>query len=560
MMRLALVHALRRARRNLALGKGHVTRRLARATTRLMLTPQDLRTADPTVAADIYGGHFVFAGHSVSTGGGSPFDAPSPSLAWSEALMGLGWLRHLRAADTALSRANARALVDDFIRRRHDRNEVARQPVIASRRLIALISNAGMILEGADHGFYQRFVRHIGETARRLAVDMNDGLTERDRLAAAIGCAYAGLCLERAERLRRAATRRLSQELDWQILPDGGHCSRNPRVLIELLLDLLPLRVLYGAQGAEQPRALTAAIDRMMPHLRLFRHGDGSLALFNGMGATQPDTLATLIAYDDVRGRPMTDAPYSGYARLEAGASVLIADIGAAPDIWSAREACAGPLAFEFSSGRHRIIVNCGLPLHAAPSLKLASRFTAAHSTLALNGGDCGRFLGIGGDMLLAGGAGEVTHERTTSEMGQVLEASHDGWQAETGLIHRRRLELRQDGRLLTGRDALIGRAEAAVPGIIRFHLHPATQASARQDGTSALLIVADEAWLFASPGRELRVEESLFLADPHGPRRSLQITLSFTVQEATEITWTLERLEPQRRERQQPDSSPQLL
>ncbi len=37
------------------------------------------------------------------------------SAAWARALAGFGWLRHLRAADTAVARANARALVDDFL-------------------------------------------------------------------------------------------------------------------------------------------------------------------------------------------------------------------------------------------------------------------------------------------------------------------------------------------------------------------------------------------------------------------------------------------------------------
>jgi uncharacterized heparinase superfamily protein len=559
MTRLALMNALRRVRRNLSLARYYATSKFTRNPSRLTLTPQDLRTTDPTVAADVYGGHFVFAGHAVSTGGASPFDAPSPSLAWSEALLGLGWLRHLRAADTALSRSNARALVDDFIRKRHDRSELARHPVIRSRRLIALVTNAGMILEGADHSFYQRFVQHISETAHRLAIDMHDGLGERDRLAAAIGCAYVGLCLEKGDRLQRAATKRLSQELDWQVLPDGGHCSRNPRLLVELLLDLLPLKVLYGAQGLEQPRALTSAIDRMMPHLRLFRHGDGTLALFNGMGSTQPDTLATLIAYDDVRGRPMTDAPYSGYVRMEAGPAILIADVGPVPDVGSAREACAGPLAFEFSSNRSRIIVNCGLPQHSAPALKLASRYTAAHSTLALNGEDCGRFIGIGDDMLLTGGASEITHERRAGGDGLSLDAGHDGWKATTGFVHRRVLTLSPDGRMLKGQDELLGEAAENLPGIIRFHLHPAVQAIALQDGASALLTLGDEGWLFRCDGLMLQVEDSLFLAGPDGPRRSKQLTIAFEARQAIAINWQMERLEAPAPGRQQ-DARPQQL
>jgi len=68
----------------------------------------------------------------------------------------------------------------------------------------------------------------------------------------------------------RTATRKLSDELQRQILPDGGHISRNPGALIELLIDLLPLRQTFAARNIAPPPALLNAIDRMMPMLRFF--------------------------------------------------------------------------------------------------------------------------------------------------------------------------------------------------------------------------------------------------------------------------------------------------
>src|SRR5712672_292961 len=41
---------------------------------RLVIAPQDLRTADPTRAAEIYGGRFAFAGKVVVCDGRSPFE------------------------------------------------------------------------------------------------------------------------------------------------------------------------------------------------------------------------------------------------------------------------------------------------------------------------------------------------------------------------------------------------------------------------------------------------------------------------------------------------------
>ena len=97
------------------------------------------------------------------------------------------------------------------------------------------------------------------------------------RLQVLIALCYASLCLANQARTIRTATRKLSDELRRQILPDGGHVSRNPGALIELLIDLLPLRQTFAARNIAPPPALLNAIDRMMPMLRFFRHGDGSV-------------------------------------------------------------------------------------------------------------------------------------------------------------------------------------------------------------------------------------------------------------------------------------------
>ena len=69
----------------------------------------------------------------------------------------------------------------------------------------------------------------------------------------------------------------------------------------------------------------------MIPMLRLFRHGDSTLAMFNGMGVTAPELLATIPAYDDVRAQPLTSARSSGYQRLQAGDAIAIIDAGRPP-------------------------------------------------------------------------------------------------------------------------------------------------------------------------------------------------------------------------------------
>ena len=130
-------------------------------TDRLIIAPHDLRTADATRAAEIYAGRFVFAGKIVTCHGRSIFDLEPPSEDWEVALLGFGWLRHLRAADTALTRANARSLVDDWISNQGHKRPVSRRADVAARRVISLLSQAPLVLGDTDGKFYRRYLRGL---------------------------------------------------------------------------------------------------------------------------------------------------------------------------------------------------------------------------------------------------------------------------------------------------------------------------------------------------------------------------------------------------------------
>jgi uncharacterized heparinase superfamily protein len=533
---------------------------VARAPERLLFAPQDLRTSDPTVANDVYAGLFVFAGRALTTGGRSPFQFQPPSRGWGEELYGFGWLRHLRAANTALARANARALVNEFIVERQGDN-IAEETHVLARRLMSFLAQSPLLLEGADHDFYRRFMRALGRNIRLLDRDLHSAATPHARLLAAIALCYAGLCCEGFNALLRKATRALSRELDRQILPDGGHASRNPRLLVELLLDLLPLRQIYASRGAELPKALVGAIDRMLPMLRLFRHPDGTLAHFNGMGLTPADHLATILIYDDVRAQPMRRAPHSGYERLQAGTAILVADVGPAPPIKHSMEAHAGCLSFEFSSGAHRLVVNCGTSRGAHETANLAGRATAAHSTATLAESSSCRVLapsGVPGRSWIWGwlerrlgpvvlrGPKIVPAHRNETGQAVELTASHDGYEARFGIVHERRWRLSSSGDVLEGEDVFRseGRGAAPHPVAIRFHLHPSAKAVQAQTGGPVQVVLADqETWRLDASPAALRIEESVFFATSDRPRRTEQIVLAVNAAEKAGVRWRFERI-----------------
>ncbi|MBJ6126546.1 heparinase II/III domain-containing protein [Microvirga splendida] len=532
--------------------------------TRLLFAPQDLRTADPTIATDIYSGFFAFSGRAITTGGRSPFAFPPPSRAWGEALYGFGWLRHLRAAGTALAQANARSLVDEFVTSKLGDKRIACSTEIAARRLMSFISQSPLILEGADHAFYQRFLKIIGQHVRILERQIRAGALPYQQLMAAIALSYAGLCCEGLDRSLRRASRLLARELDRQILADGGHASRNPRIVVELLFDLLPLRQMFASREVDTPEALLRSVDRMLPMVRLFRHGDGTLSHFNGMGVTAADHLATLLTYDDMRSQPIHHAPLSGYERLEAGRTLLVADVGAPPPRPLSQEAAAGCLSFEFSSAAQRIVVNCGMPQIATDPIIQASRSTAAHSTASINDVSSCQIVDKKGTWLqrrvsawllrrvgpvILSGPERVAAERSEREHAQILSASHDGYKARFGFTHERRWQLAPKGNVLEGEDSFWSAGGQSGPSgtaqaIIRFHLAPGIKASRAQGGRVVMLVLPNrEAWQFSALPVEAEIEDSVFLATADGMRRTEQIVLTVRPSETPTIRWRFERL-----------------
>lgn len=518
---------------------------------RIAIAPQSLRTADPTRASEIYAGRFALAGKIVVCDGRSPFEMEPPSADWAASLLGFNWLRHLRAAESAAARANARALVDEWISLQGGWHPVAWRPEILSRRVIAWLTQASLILADADVRFYRRFLRSLSRQVRFLrwtAADAQDGVP---RLQAHIALTYAALCMTGQIRSLRGATRRLSAELERQILADGGHVSRNPGALIDLLADLLPLAQAFTARNVAPPPALLHAVDRMMPMLRFFRHSDKTFALFNGMGPTGQDLLSTILAYDDARGAPVANATHSGYQRIEARHTVILMDTGSPPPLALSADAHAGCLSFELSSRQQRIVVNCGLPATGKGNWRHLARATAAHSTVTFNQTSSCEFydtrvLRRVFGTLIAAGPRRVVIARDADDHAEQVRVSHDGYAERFGVIHQRTLTLVADGSRLEGEDIFLPARGESLPAkapdefAVRFHLNPAIRATRIHDGHGVMLSLPNkDVWTFLAHEDEVEIAESVYLGGRTGPRRTIQLVIHGHARRAPRVEWT---------------------
>ena len=196
----------------------------------------------------------------------------------------------------------------------------------------------------------------------------------------------------------------------------------------------------------------------MVPALLGAGHGDGALSSWQGGGPATRDALAAVIEASGVRTRPLRQARDWGYQRLAAGSAVLVVDAAPPPVARVVEGGCASTLAFEFSDGPHRIVVNCGgaragvAPLPA--SLAEGLRTTAAHSTLVLArqqlDRDPRRRDARPRRRRRSSSAGRNRTRRAGSR--RATTAMSAAWAS----VHRRQLILTGDGRELRGEDALL--------------------------------------------------------------------------------------------------------
>src|ERR1700678_3876927 len=504
---------------------------------RLLIAPQELRTADATRATEIYSGRFAFAGKVVVCDERSIFAMAPPSEEWESALLGFTWLRHLRAAESGITRANARALVDEWMTLQGSWHPPAWRADVLSRRIISWLSQAPLVLQDADVRFYRRFLRSLVRQVRYLRHTAGHAGRGVARMQAPIALTYAALCMAGQARYIKSASDHLKREIERQILPDGGHASRDPGAIIELLLEFLPLRQAFKSRNIPPPQALLNAIDRMMPMLRFFRHSDGTFAHFNGMAATPADLLLTLMAYDEAHGAPLSNAPYSAYQRLEAGGGVLIMDTGRAPPIEMSLEAHAGFLSLEFSSPKQSlIVVNCGISANARAEWRPVARATASHSTVTFNDVSSAQFVEsaafrnlLRGSPML-GGPSQVSVSREELPDGTLIRAAHDGYARRFGVVHERAVTLAADGTKFEGEDLFVaadGRTQHRTEQdryAVRFHLHPAIKATRLTDGHGVLLMTpTKETWTFSAGEDQVQLEDSVYLASNESARRSVQ-------------------------------------
>ena len=542
---------------------------------KIISSPLDLRPGNSELARNYYGGQFTFAGETVETNGSSPFTLEVANTEWMEELHNFRWLRHLRAANSELAKSNAVAHISDWIDLWGTRHQsYPWHSEIVAKRLIAWLSHGQVLFQNRIDSSFRKYLKSTTKQTRYLQYNAQHTRDGYPRLLSYIALAFSGLCIDGSEKILHSASKLLARELARQILPDGGHISRNPIVLLELLADLIPLSQLYQERGYPPSPELISAIDRMTGALKFFKHNNDNLAQFNGVGQTPSELLARVLSFDETSSSAPLSMPHSGYERLQGRKTTVIMDTGRPVNRATATNSMAGTLSFELTSGATRFITNCGVSQIDRSKYIHFARATAAHSTVTVEDTSSSRYAGESRlhQMLpssLVHAPSNVSSSRQSLDGFNQVTASHNGYEKNFCLIHERELNLSTNGNQLNGIDRLItppNHKKIDSSYAIRFHLPPQLSASKLSSGYSILIAAPNgDAWTFSCVDAPIGLEESIYFSGPEQPRKTEQIVVYGTSSQHQEIRWTFERRqkasnERNRRSTDTPVETPDLL
>ncbi|WP_415919261.1 heparinase II/III family protein [Tateyamaria sp. SN6-1] len=552
------------ARKARFLNRWHARRATkARAATAFVSAPEPRTIGSFAKGRQLVAGNYLFAGSLIEAQGTIVWDVPAPDSAYQNAIHGFAWLDDLAAVGDVSTRDLAQDWLWGWIDRYGRGSGPGWTPDLTGRRLIRWINHALFVLRSQEQAPSDAFFLSLAQQTQFLSKRWHAAAPGLPRFEALTGLIYAGLALDGLQDLAAPAISALGQECAQQIDEQGGLPTRNPEELLDVFTLLTWAAAALDESGTPVPDAHRAAVERIAPTLRTLRHSDGSLARFHGGGRGQEGWLDHALAASGIK----TSAPDGlsmGFARLSAGRTSVIVDAAAPPRPEASHNAHASTLAFELTSGRRPLIVNCGSGASFGADWRRAGRATPSHSTLCLDGYSSARL----GDAekrtareILMDAPVHVPIEVSHAPDGLRFQGGHDGYLRTHGLTHARQIEMTFDGRGLAGEDMLLAmedsekrvfdkvmdaRKLAGIPFDIRFHLHPEVDAEIDLGGAAvSMALKSGEIWVFRHDGTQsLDLQASVFLERGRlKPRGALQIVLSGrALNYATRVRWSLSK------------------
>ena len=444
------------------------------------------------------------------------------------------FLNDLQEISTETLRIHGRKLTSYWIKKNSSWKSKTWEDFILATRICNWLKNYNFFFSTADAEFKKEIFSSILRQIEHLVKNFSNLKRNSDLIRIIKALIYTSISIPNKKYYYQIAIFNLKSELSRQILSDGCHFQRNPKIHVNVLMDLLDIRAILNLTKKNVFFDLQNAIKNMSVAYLFFLHKDNSLANFNGTDNVNQKEIKNVISEIPKLKKNPRELAESGFQRIDTKDTTLILDCGVPKNYDATYKAHSCSTTFELSYKKNKIIIN------ALSSLdEKINRTTAAHSTLTLNNTNAYKILK---NEHLSRVPEKLKVKRVERYEANVIEIENYGYKNQYDAVHKRLIYVDKEGLDIRGEDNIYCPMEITFD--IRFYLDSTIKTLLINNGKNILLkLKSGVGWKFSSSLDKINIASNRNININNQPITNEHIHLTGETKELiTVVRWSLKK------------------
>ena len=444
------------------------------------------------------------------------------------------FLNDLQEISTENLRIHGRELTSYWIKKNSSWKSKTWEDFILATRICNWLKHYNFFFSTADEEFKKKIFSSILRQIEHLVKNFSNLKRNSDLIRIIKALIYTSISIPNKKYYYQIAIFNLKSELSRQILSDGCHFQRNPKIHVNVLMDLLDIRAILNSTKKNVFFDLQNAIKNMSVAYLFFLHKDNSLANFNGTDNVNQKEIKNVISEIPKLKKNPRELAESGFQRIDTKDTTLILDCGVPKNYDATYKAHSCSTTFELSYKKNKIIINALSGLD-----EKINRTTAAHSTLTLNNTNAYKILK---NEHLSRVPEKLKVKRVERYEANVIEIENYGYKNQYDAVHKRLIYVDKEGLDIRGEDNIYCPMEITFD--IRFYLDSTIKTLLTNNGKNILLKLKNGVgWKFSSSLDKINIASNRNININNQPITNEHIHLTGETKELiTVVRWSLKK------------------
>ena len=419
---------------------------------------------------------------------------------------------------------------------------------LTSLRIISWISNADLILNTNDKDFNKSFYKNTIRQINFIKKNINNFNDDNKKISSISLLILSGLVFKEYFTYYKIGLKELKKLTDNYFDANGFPINRNFENLLTFVQYFILIKEWIKSAQETVPEHLEDIIEKNLICLNSLNNPSKKLPLFNG---STDRSLNNFFNYLDKLNYSLKKNLKSvGQVQIvKNNKTTLYFDSGEPPNYKVSKDYQSGPLSFEYSSDKDKIITNCGYGRKISKKIQILSKFTSGQSTLCIDDTSVVKFKKNNLINKVYGSTISNTFkifdvERKENKENIEISATHNAYLEKFGYLHKRKINFYKKSSSIDGSDYLIKKhGSSDVNFSIRFHLYPGINTVKTLSGKSILLQTnGNKAWVFSSDELTIDLEKSLFFGRNKALSNKCIVIYGKTMDRDVNINWKLKK------------------